>query len=468
MSRLVFIRNSIFAQIVVWAIATAATITFGLWLLTNATIERTNRQALERAVDVDLAGMVDIYASGDGDELAKRIKDRLALQPRDADPAHYLLADAQGTRIAGDLKTWPGLHAGISEAGEVRIDVGKEGGQAEGHRALARATQLSPNLKLLVAHEYRDLSLLLRQVALVFLTGGLLAVIAVALGGWMAAHRLAGRIERINAAFRQPDDAALDELARASAEKGLHGQDEIDELTAHSGNALARLRRLAGAHRETTDHVAHEMRTPLMHLDNRLVKALAATPDPETASRIADARAEIRGIIRMLESLLDIAASEARRGDRHGLAPVDLSTLATRLGELYADSAEESGHHLVLDIEPGVTIAGEEMQLTRLVTNLLDNAFKFVPRGGTVSLKLRTGPRLVVSDDGPGIPEDQRERIFEKFARGGSCVGTEGAGLGLALCRAIAERHHLEITLAPSDIPSGRGACFTVRPETIR
>jgi signal transduction histidine kinase len=464
MSRLVFIRNSIFAQIVVWAIATAATITFGLWLLTNATIERTNRQALERAVDVDLAGMVDIYASGDGDELAKRIKDRLALQPRDADPAHYLLADAQGTRIAGDLKTWPGLHAGISEAGEVRIDVGDRGDR----RALARATQLSPNLKLLVAHEYRDLSLLLRQVALVFLTGGLLAVVAVALGGWMAAHRLAGRIERINAAFRQPDDAALDELACASAEKGLHGQDEIDELTAHSGNALARLRRLAGAHRETTDHVAHEMRTPLMHLDNRLVKALAATPDPETASRIADARAEIRGIIRMLESLLDIAASEARRGDRHGLTPVDLSTLAARLGELYADSAEESGHHLVLDIEPGVTIEGEEMQLTRLVTNLLDNAFKFVPRGGTVSLKLRTGPRLVVSDDGPGIPQDQRERIFEKFARGGSCVGTEGAGLGLALCRAIAQRHHLEITFAPSDIPSGRGACFTVRPEAIR
>ncbi|MFD2135239.1 hypothetical protein ACFSLT_08350 [Novosphingobium resinovorum] len=96
MKRLAFIRNSIFAQIVVWAIATAAVITFGLWLLTNATIERSNRQALERAVDVDLAGMVDIYASGDRDELGKRIKDRLALQPRNGDPAHYLLADAQG------------------------------------------------------------------------------------------------------------------------------------------------------------------------------------------------------------------------------------------------------------------------------------------------------------------------------------------------------------------------------------
>ncbi|WP_159981145.1 MULTISPECIES: HAMP domain-containing sensor histidine kinase [unclassified Novosphingobium] len=451
MSRVFVIRHSIFAQIVLWAIFTAATITFGLWVLTNATIQRTSRQALERAVNVDLAGMVDIYASGDKDELAKRINDRLALQQRDGDAAHYLLADAQGTRIAGDLTRWPGLHAGISEAADMYID---GSGQA-----FARSTQLGPNLRLLVAHEYRDLGLLLRQVALVFLTGGVLAVLAVALGGWTAAHRLAGRLERINAAFRQPDDAALEELARGSA-----GHDEIDELASHSGNALARLKRLAASHRETSDHVAHEMRTPLMHLDNRLVKALAATPDAETAARIADARTEIRGIIRMLESLLDIAASEARRGDRHGLAPVDLSALAARLGELYADSAEESGHVLQLDIEPEVTIDGEEMQLTRLITNLLDNAFKFVPRGGIVRLKLRRGPRLIVSDDGPGIPEDQRESIFEKFNRGGSCFGTEGAGLGLALCRAIAERHHLKIALAPTD----RGACFTVTPEFQR
>ncbi|PNU03712.1 sensor histidine kinase [Novosphingobium guangzhouense] len=448
MKRLAFIRNSIFAQIVGWAIATAAVITFGLWLLTNATIERSNRQALERAVDVDLAGMVDIYASGDREELTKRIKDRLALAPRNGDAAHYLLADGRGRRIAGDLTQWPGLRASTSQAADIRI--------TSGNLAFARATQLGPDLKLLVAHEYRDLSTLLRQVALVFLTGGVLATLAVALGGWTAAHRLAGRLERINAAFRQPDDLALEELARGSA-----GHDEIDELTAHSGNALARLKRLAAAHRETTDHVAHEMRTPLMHLDNRLVKALAATPDAETAARIADARTEIRGIIRMLESLLDIAASEARRGDRHGLSPVDLSALTARLGELYADSAEESDHRLILDIEAGVAIAGEEMSLTRLVTNLLDNAFKFVPPGGTVRLTLRRGPVLIVSDDGPGIAPEHRDGIFEKFARGGSSLGTEGAGLGLALCRAIAERHHLEISLAPSD----KGACFTVSPE---
>ena len=442
-------RHSIFAQIVLWAIFTAAEITFGLWLLTDSTIQRTNRLALERAVDLDLAGMADIFATGGAGELSKRIGDRLTLQPRNGNPAHYLLANAKGERIAGDIRHWPDLGIDQSSSSEILLDDEK--------RAFARATQLGPGWRLLVAHEHHDVDVLLRQVALAFLTGGVLAVLAVALGGWMAARRLAGRIEKINAAFRQPDKPALEELFL-----NMGWRDEIDELTTHSANALVRLKQLAAAHRETTDHVAHEIRTPLMHLDNRLVKALAATPDAETAARIADARGEIRGIIRMLESLLDIAASEARRGDRHGLVPVNLSVLAARLGELYADSAEESGHIFQRDIEPGVMIEGEEMALTRLITNLLDNAFKFVPAGGTVRLTLRKGPKLIVSDNGPGVPEEQREGIFEKFNRGGRPGASEGAGLGLALCRAIAERHHLEMAL----VPTKRGACFTITPET--
>lgn len=445
------LRHSIFSRIVGWAIAIAAGITFVLWLLTDTTIERSHRLALERAVDVDLAGMVDIYASGGMEELRERIEDRLALQTRDGNQPHYLVATSSGRPLAGDLRRWPNLHASLSEAGPVRVDGDR--------RAFARATQLGPDLRLLVAHEYNDLSAMRSQVALVFLAGGALAVIAVALVGWMATRRLAARIERINAAFRQGGGEALERLLSHP-----EGRDEIDELASHSGNALTRLGRLATAQRETTDHVAHEIRTPLMHLDNRLVKALAATPEPETAARIADARSEIRSITRMLESLLDIAASEARRGDRHGLLPVDLSALATRLGELYADSAEESGHHLQLDIEPGVTVQGEEMALTRLITNLLDNAFKFVPAGGTIRLRLSRGPRLVISDDGPGIPVEMRETIFEKFGRGSDRTGEVGAGLGLALCRAIAERHHLQMTLVPTE----RGACFTVAPETRR
>ena len=230
---------------------------------------------------------------------------------------------------------------------------------------------------------------------------------------------------------------------------------------------------MVGAHRETTDQVAHELRTPLMHLDNRLVKALAKAQAEDDRRLLSDARAEIRHVIALLESLLDIATSEARKGDRLGLSPVNLSQLVNRIGELYADSAEDSGHVFTRSIMPGVTCQGEEMQLTRLITNLLDNAFKYVPAGGTVTLSLQPGPVLSVADDGLGVALEDRARIFDRFQRGAGAaqadtaqaaaglVAGQGAGLGLALAKAIAERHGLTLGLAPQ----AKGANFVISPE---
>lgn len=447
-------HRSIFARLALIAIAVSAGVTLLLWAVTATTIDRTGRAALSRAVDVDLAGLADIYASGGQGELERRIADRLALASAEGNAPHYMLANDTGARIAGDVERWPGLAANSSEAGEVRLE--------DNIRAQARATQLGPGLKLLVAREYGHDTELQSQLRLAFILAGAFAVLAVGLlGRWMA-RRLAGRIDRINHAFREQDDQSLEALS-----EGRRAQDEIGELTRHSAEALARLKRLVTTHRETSDQIAHELRTPLMHLDSRLVRALKATSDDAVRGGIADARGEIRHIIAMLESLLDIASSEARKGDRRGLAPVDLSRLITRIADLYADSAEESGHKFSVAVAPGVTIDGEEMQLTRLVTNLLDNAFKYVPPGCTVRIRLEAGPRLTIADDGPGIAEQDRERIFARFQRGSDGApadgeaGQQGAGLGLALARAIAERHGLAIVLAPTE----RGACFVISPE---
>jgi signal transduction histidine kinase len=194
-------------------------------------------------------------------------------------------------------------------------------------------------------------------------------------------------------------------------------------------------------------------------LDGKLVKALASSPATRVEEKLTEARKDIRRLIRLLESLLDIAANKARKGEILGLTNTDLSVLTERICELYADSAEESGHAFSWDIAPGVELPVEEAQFARLVTNLLDNAFKYVPSGGEVRLSLEPGPRLVVEDNGPGIEPEERQRIFERFYRG-KC-GTDdaqGNGLGLALAQAIAIRHGLEIAL--EDTTSG--ACFVV------
>ena len=442
--------HSIFGRITLGATLVSVILVTLLWGLTHWTVQASGSAALERAVDVDLAGLVDIYASGGEQELVARINDRLQLAPSVGNRPHYLLLGKGGRRLAGDMQSWPGLDARISESRRIAL--------AGTTDAQARATQLGPDLRLVVAREDRATAALLHRLALGFMLAGLAAVASVATLGWITARRLNRRIERLNLAFRRREPASIAALA---ADEGR--QDEIGELARHSADALAQTAHLAQAHRDTADQIAHEIRTPLMHLDTRLVKLAREADNAPMGEALARARGDIRGIVALLESLLDIASSEAKIGDQSGLKPVDLSSIVSRIAELYADSAEESGHRFEFAVSQGVTLPGEEMQLARLVTNLLDNAFKYVPPGGTIRVVLEAGPRLVVSDDGPGIPAGDRENVFTRFRRAhGETKG--GAGLGLALARAIAQRHGLSLTLADSEV----GAHFVLQPEDRR
>lgn len=411
----------------------------GLWFVTHQTVSATLDEAALTEVDVDLAGLVDIYASGGSAELEQRIADRLALTPSEGSTSHYMLANDNGERIAGDITSWPALDPMFSETGAIAIGGGSKG--------FARAVQLGPDTRLLVARRIDSNDTILRNITFAFLAGGAVFVALTALLGRVAALKLQRRIGSINLAFRSPDGPEASALARTSE------GDEIDELTSHSADALARVRDLMTAYKDMSEQLAHEIRTPLSHLDNRLVKALAEQPEPRIAERLAEARAEIRQLVQTLESLLDIASSKARRGERAGLEEVDLSRLIGRICDLYAGSAEESGHSLQCNVERGVTVQGEERQLGRLITNLLDNAIKYVPAGGHIEVELSHGPQLVVRDDGPGIASEDRSKIFDRFYRG-SANEAPGSGLGLALAHAIAERHSLRLSLDETETGS--------------
>lgn len=418
-------------------------------MLTDWTVREAMRNAAQDQVDVDLAGLVDIYASGGQRELELRIKDRLAIISIDANTPHYMLATEDNERIVGDVAAWPALDAAVSEADFITI--------GEDTEVFARATRLAPDVKLLVAREANGNETILRQIMLVFLAGGAIILILVAASGRLATARLSQRIGNINRALQDQDASEVSALLDPA------NGDEIDDLARSAASALSRLSRLMSAYRDTSDQIAHEMRTPLMHLDRRLVRALEAKPSDAVADKLIEAREEIRRLVGTLESLLDIAASKARQGDRRGLEKIDLSALVSQLCELYADSAEESGHHFRWDIVEGVQIDGEPMQISRMITNLLDNAFKYVPADGNVLLTLDEGPELVIADSGPGIPPAERQHVFDRFYRGKQARAQEsGSGLGLALAHAIAERHGLSLTLDDTDI----GASFRIAEES--
>ncbi len=439
--------DSIFTRLVAWSIAVCIAVVLILGALVGAKFEQLATATQESAINADIATLLDTYRDEGQAGLAARIDQRLKYQAPAGNAPHYLLQDGAGRIVAGDLSAWPD---GVSEKFRVlHLD--------NDIYAHARLVNLADGQRLLVAREATMDEIVLNEIGFAFVAGGLFVVFAVGVAGRITTARLARRIGRINEAFQHPDEARLARLAR-----GREAEDEIGELTRHSIEALERLNRLVNAHRETLDQIAHEMRTPLMHLDSRLLRAIRSAPDEAAAEGLAEARGEIRSVTAMLESLLDISHSEAHRGDPRGLEPIDLSELVQHIADLYDASAEDSGHRFEIAIAPGVTIRGEEMQISRLVTNLLDNAFKYTPTGGSVCLELEPGPKLTVSDTGPGVPFDDRERIFERFSRAqGNHGANGGSGLGLALARAIARRHGLDLRLEPTI----RGARFVVAPE---
>lgn len=439
--------RSIFGRVTVSALLVSLLSTLALFLVVRQIVDNDARAMLAREVDTDLAGLADIYVSAGREDLKARIADRFAVERQDGERVWYLLASDNGDRIAGNLTRWPRIAPNISEARFVTL--------ADGERMFARATQLGPDMRLVVGRsDYRGQALLAR-LAVAFATAGALIAGLSLVAGHFAARRLRNRVEAVNATF-----AAVRAGHIEARVPGAGDSDELTELATNTNDMLDQVERLIEAQRAVSDQTAHEIRTPLMHLDTRILRAMEATRDDMLLQTLERSRAEIRSVVRLLDSLLDIAGTQAMRGDMRGLAEVSLSDIAENLADLYGASAEELGIGFHARIAPGIRLRADAMQMMRLMSNLLDNGFKYVPSGGSVSLQLSAGPRIIVEDDGDGIPAADRERIFERYVRlDGAADG--GHGLGLALALAIAQRHGL--TLHVED--AAPGARFVVQPE---
>jgi len=422
-------------------IVLAAVLAFATAALVS--VEWRERADLVRTIDTDVTGLADIMVQGGPDELARRIADRIVLDGTAGPKAFYRLSDATGTVRAGNLPAIPA--AGLASA-VIRADV-------PSGAVLVRSTRLRDGFTLAVG---RSLAPLDASLAALRRTFALLAVLIAGgslLIGMYAARLLARRIEGINAAF-----TAFDEGERRRQRLEPVGNDEIDRLSRHVDIHLARIGSLLRAQRNISDNIAHELRTPLVHLDHRLLEVLDHSSSARGTEVLQLARADIRGIVALFDTLLDIAMADSAV-DRNRAVQLDLSELVADIGDLYRASAEEAGLDLALRITAGIAIKGEEMQLSRLIANLLDNAFKHAPRGSRIVLGLAAGPTIVVEDNGPGVPVEDRLAIFDRFRR--SDGGGKGHGLGLALVRVIAARHGLSAWVEDA-VP---GARFVVAPR---
>ncbi|AWD22501.1 HAMP domain-containing sensor histidine kinase [Fuscovulum blasticum] len=418
------------AAVMAAAVALLALLAMGLQY---RLVETRLMQAQRTLLAADLDGLAALY------DQRRIIALREAIAYRAAAPGGEMLVllDRQGKVLAGTRADWPeGLVAQgqgftIDPAQEVALD---------GARWLVVARDLPGGFPLLVGRSLAPVDATLAALQRGML--GLLAALLLAGAGvgWLAARWVMGRIGRLNALADRVAAGDLD--ARLT---GPRSGDEFGLLETHVHAMLDRISNLNRATHRLSDTIAHEMRTPL----NRMLQKLSRVEGQDDLA--ADLRAEMRQAIRVFDSLLDISRAEADQGQGGGLVPVDLSTVAQEVWELYEPLAEDKGLQVALQVAAGVQVLGDRNLLAQMLANLLDNAIKYCSPGDRLELQLAAGdPALLrVIDTGPGLPDGLKDAAFDRFTRAerDRARGIQGHGLGLALVRAIALRHGARLSL---------------------
>jgi signal transduction histidine kinase len=408
----------------------------GVYLAVSTLLTSDAREVIR----ADAGGLLQLYQQDGRKALVAEVSDR-ADAPDDPD-AQYAVVARDGRILAGTFSRLPPLLNRAPRWIELREREQDDGGVS---RVVANVQQLRDGEVLVTGLQTRTQDRFLALMLRTALAGLLVAATLGALIGWLTARWVAGRLRSLDDTAAQVGAGELALRARVDG-----SDDAFDRLSRRFNAMLDRIGDLLDGVRHATDHIAHDLRTPLTRLRNRLdgMRAESVTM-PAAQTRALDAAiAETDQLLQSFGALLRLARIEAQ-SPPDGVALVDLQQLADDAVELYAPIGAERGITLHARTAPA-QVNGDADQLFQLLVNLLDNAIKFSPAGGQVEVVLRTSPQgleLDVADRGAGIPEGERERVFDRFTRMETHRASPGTGLGLSLARAIVLRHEGRIAL---------------------
>ncbi len=300
-----------------------------------------------------------------------------------------------------------------------------------------------------------------RPVLLAPLKRGFIGVGAAALllsigGGTLLAWRATRPLRLVSDTARR----ILETGDLAARVPGPAGSGELDVLVRQLNTLLDRNAAHVRVLRDTLDNLAHDLRTPLTRLRGTAELAMQDNGDPaEARGALADCVNESDRLLHLLETLLDISAAEggALKLNR---SRFDVRSLVERAVDLYREVAEEGNITVTVEAPVVVDVDADAIRLGQAINNLVDNALKYTPAGGRVTLGVSAeaeGALVTVTDNGPGVPEKERTAIFRRLYRSDYSRSQRGFGLGLSLAKAIAEAHGGTITV--DDAPGG-GARF--------
>lgn len=356
----------------------------------------------------------------------------------------YLLLNRRWKVLAGNLERWPG---GSPKRKDWITIPFVRGNHRDGAAPMALAinSTLPGGYILLVGQSMEnmeDIGQVIRRM--IFISLGMTVVLGAA-GGAILTWRIRHRLETVNQTCRK---VMAGELQHRVVVTG--SGDEFDHLAVNFNAMLGRINELIEGIRDISSNVAHDLRTPLTRLRNRLEqieKEYRAHPD-RIFPEIQQALRDIDALVGTFNAILRIAQVEGGAGIEQ-FQPFDLSQAVLDISDFYLPVAEEKQIRLSWDIEEHVIFTGDRHLLVQAMANLIDNAIKYTPSGGQVDIafhKLKNMLVLTVMDTGPGIPPEFHQQVTKKFFRVEESRSTPGNGLGLSLAEAAVKLHggHLQ------------------------
>jgi signal transduction histidine kinase len=413
------------------AVAVCLAFLFGFILLGGAVYGAVSTLLLRdarEAVVAEADGLRDTFRDGGRAALAVAVRDRIT-QPDEPDALHALWID--GRPVASDMPP---------NSVPAR-DGWRQANEADDTRVLVVRRTLAPGVVVATGLRLRSESGFLAMMARTTLAALVIAALLGLAIGALTARWVSRRLQALDDTAARVGEGEI--VLRAPVDGT---GDAFDRLAMRFNAMLDRIEALVAGVSEATDHIAHDLRTPLTRLRTRLdTLRMQGTVTPEA---LEPAIADADQLLHASGALLRLARIEAQARIEQESA-VDLAKLASDALELYEPIAAEREIAFVADTTV-LLVRGDADQLFQLLVNLLDNAVKFAPPASRVAVEVhRKGGHacLVVADRGPGIPAHERDRIFDRFQRLETHRGTPGSGLGLSLVRAIALRHHARIAL---------------------
>nr|WP_257626276.1 HAMP domain-containing sensor histidine kinase [Janthinobacterium sp. NKUCC06_STL] len=391
---------------------------------------------LDRSVDRKLTLLSErlaaLYQQGDSSRTTAEIA-HLLTDRTDSDTEIFLLVGADGRRVAGNLSAWPDVGSPVGRL--LHRDVTREGRRVPA-RMLIR--DLDGGARLFVGRDMEEgksiRTLVLRSLAY----GGGVAILLVVAGAWLFRRQLEARIGQIR---RTAGEIEAGDLSRRIP---VASEDEFGLLSRDINRMLDRIEHLMEGVRHVSNAIAHDLRTPLGRIRNKLDGALRQQQDVAGYAQTAQAAIDdIDDLTRVFDKLLQIAAAES------GMRPenfddIDLQQIGADIVEMYEATADEQGVLLVQMYGDGVPARGDRNLLGSALASLVDNAIKYAGLGATVEVSAGSdeqGGWLAVRDNGPGVPKEELPKLTQRFYRLDKSRHLPGNGLGLSIVAAIAALH---------------------------